>query len=293
MSNERYCGNVLLQKTYREDCISKKVKRNRGEVDKYLIVNNHVPIISEDVFKRTQREIARRNGLRKTSMKSKTEQGKYSGRFALTELLVCGECGSPYKRITWKKQGENQKVWRCKSRAENGTKYCKDSITLDEQKLHEAICRGLSKATENRQEVLELRLSNLSFVATENEDVLEAYAVERELKDIGEQIKGNVKLMNNTQGDKNRYIENIKILSDKSVVLRKQLELTREKIAAVPCMNGNIEEIKEMLSNEQMRFAEFDDVMLRRLVEMIRVDKERQITIFLKGGLSVTETVEK
>lgn len=123
--------------------------------------------------------------------------------------------------------------------------------------------------------------------------MLEAYAIERELKDIGEQIKGNVKLMNNTQGDKNRYIENIKILSDKSVVLRKQLELTREKIAAVPCMNGNIEEIKEMLSNEQMRFTEFDDVMLRRLVEMIRVDKERQITIFLKGGLSVTETVEK
>ena len=58
-------------------------------------------------------------------------------------------------------------------------------------------------------------------------------------------------------------------------------------------MNGNIEEIKEMLSNEQMRFTEFDDVMLRRLVEMIRVDKERQITIFLKGGLLVTETVEK
>ena len=190
-------------------------------------------------------------------MKGKTEQGKYSGRFALTELLVCGECGSPYKRITWKIRGENRKVWRCKSRAENGNKYCKDSITLDEQKLHEAICRGLSKATENRQEVLELILSNLSFVATENEDVLEAYAIERELKDIGEQIDGNVKLMNNTQGDKNRYIENIKILSDKSVVLRKQLELTREKIAAVPCMNGNIEEIKEMLSNEQMRFTEF------------------------------------
>lgn len=293
LSNERYCGNVLLQKTYREDCISKKVKRNRGEVDKYLIVNNHIPIISEDVFKRTQREIARRNGLRKTSMKGKTEQGKYSGRFALTELLVCGECGSPYKRITWKRQGENRKVWRCKSRAENGIKYCKDSITLDEQKLHEAICRGLSKATENRQEVFELILSNLSFAVTENENMLDAYAIERELKDIGEHIRDNVKLMNNTQGDKNRYVEIIKNLSDKSVALRKQLELTRDKIAAVPCMSGCIEEIKEMLTNEQMCFKEFDDVMVRRLVEMIRVDKEGQITIFLKGGLSVTERVEK
>lgn len=185
------------------------------------------------------------------------------------------------------------KVWRCKSRAENGTKYCKDSITLDEQKLHAAICRGLSKATENRQEVLELILSNLSFAATENEDVLEAYAIEREIKEIGTQIEKNVKLMNSTQGDKNRYIENIKILSDKSVALRKQLELTREKIAAVPGINGSIEEIKEMLSNEQMHFIEFDDVIVRRLVEMIRVDKEGLITIFLKGGLSVTETVER
>lgn len=188
-----------MQKTYREDCISKKIKRNRGEVDKYLIVNNHVPIISEDIFKRTQREIARRNGLRKTSMKSKTEQGKYSGRFALTELLICGECGSPYKRITWKKHGENRKVWSCKSRAENGTKYCKDSVTFDEQKLHEAICRGLSKATENRQEVLELIISNLAFTATKNEDVLDAYAIEREIKDIATHIEENVKLMNSTQ----------------------------------------------------------------------------------------------
>lgn len=92
---------MMLQKTYIENCINKKVKKNRGEMAKYLITNNHPAIISKETFKLVQAEIARRSSKRKTSDLSITEQGKYSGKFALTEILVCGECGSPYRRKTW------------------------------------------------------------------------------------------------------------------------------------------------------------------------------------------------
>ena len=103
LTNERYCGDMLLQKTFTENCITKKVKKNRVEKTKYLIANNHTPIVSSEMFKKVQREMARRRGKRQTSDKSLTALGKYSGKFALSELLVCGDCGSPYKRITWVK----------------------------------------------------------------------------------------------------------------------------------------------------------------------------------------------
>ena len=59
----------------------------------------------------------------------------YSGKFALTDILVCGECGSPYRRKTYSRNGENKRVWRCLSRLEHGTEFCSDSITVDDETL--------------------------------------------------------------------------------------------------------------------------------------------------------------
>ena len=50
LSNERYCGDLLMQKTYTENCITKKVKKNRGEMPKYLVKNNHPAIVTQSAF---------------------------------------------------------------------------------------------------------------------------------------------------------------------------------------------------------------------------------------------------
>lgn len=95
-----------------------------------------------------------------------------------------------------------------------------------------------------------------------------------------------------TEGDKGKYVELIRQLNDKIAVLNKQLEIKREKIAANPSLKAELEDIKETLSNTEVCFSQYDDVMIRRLVGLIRVMKDRSIVIFLKGGLSITEVVE-
>lgn len=98
LMNERYVGDALLFKTFVTDPISKKVVKNNGDRPMYYIENNHPAIIPREIFNRTKAEMARRASKRKVMQKhGKTEQGKYSAKYALTELLVCGECGSPYK----------------------------------------------------------------------------------------------------------------------------------------------------------------------------------------------------
>lgn len=145
LTNEKYCGDVLLQKTYIVDPISKKVKVNRGERAKYLITNNHPAIIDRDMFKLVQMEIGKRNSKVRTSDKAITEQGKYSGKYALTDILICGECGSPYRRKAWKTKDGTRYVWRCLNRLEKGKLSTCKGKSLDEKMLQDAICRGLRK----------------------------------------------------------------------------------------------------------------------------------------------------
>ena len=65
LQNEKYAGDVLLQKTYTADFLEKKVKKNRGEVKQYYITDNHPAIIPRDIFQEVQLEIARRSSKRK------------------------------------------------------------------------------------------------------------------------------------------------------------------------------------------------------------------------------------
>ena len=99
LSNEKYCGDVLLQKTYVKDCISHKVLRNHGQLPMYLIENHHDGIVSRDTYNAVQAELARRNAKRAPGTKSApTGRSCYSVKYALTERLVCGECGTLYRR---------------------------------------------------------------------------------------------------------------------------------------------------------------------------------------------------
>lgn len=162
LQNEKYCGDVILQKTFVSDPLSKTVKKNNGELPKVYILNNHDPIVSREVFEQAQREHNRRSSKRKIAKAAITEQGKYSSKYALSELLLCGYCLTPYRRTVWTKRsadgnrrnGEKQAVWRCLKRLDYGSKYCKDAVTLDEQSLQQAIVDALKTTHGAREELL-------------------------------------------------------------------------------------------------------------------------------------------
>ncbi|MEA5011944.1 MAG: recombinase zinc beta ribbon domain-containing protein, partial [Angelakisella sp.] len=69
----------------------------------------------------------------------------YCSKYALTERLVYGECGTLYKRCTWARDGKKRVVWRCISRLDYGAKYCHDSPTIDEDKLQAAILSAMNQ----------------------------------------------------------------------------------------------------------------------------------------------------
>ena len=293
LTNERYVGDMLLQKTYIENCLTKKCKRNNGELPKYLVSNNHPAIIDRETFKLVQVEMARRGNIRKVS-ENKNANGRYSGKFALSNLLVCGECGNKYRRITWKIKGKNKKVWRCSNRVESGTTYCKRSPTIDEESIKTAIMRALRSAVVDKKEVYDLILSNIVYGITGKEDDLDLFAIDNEINDINKRIDENVALIARTEGDPTKYYDVISKMNLQIETLKSQADIIREKMKNDHTVSLEIARIKEIIEDESRTgelFNAFDDAAVKRLVEYVLVSSDKRIKVVLKGGLTLEERI--
>ena len=293
LSNEKIAGDVMFQKTYCTDCISKKKKVNRGEITRYLISNNHPAIIDRETYNLVQAELARRNNTRKKIDFGITEQGKYSSKYALSELLICGSCGSFYRRTSKVAQGKTTYYWRCIGRIEHGREYCKDSVGIEEKILHAAICRGLSKMIENSGEVLALIQSNLMYAVSGNNAALDMYAIERQMNQLKKDISDMTELAAKTEGDPERYEIELKKLFEQLVALRGQLDCAKAQAEQSDTVNAEVNRIVDILKNTEMNFSEYNDITVRRLVECIQVVGNQKIIITLKGGYQAEEELIK
>ena len=130
LSNEKYKGDAILQKTYTIDFLTKEAKKNTGEKPKYIITNSHDAIIEPSMFERAQQELARRSQLKP---KKSSRNSPFSNK------LLCGDCGSYYGHKVWRKGGrgnERYDVWYCNHRYDGETKCA--TPTLKETELKAA-----------------------------------------------------------------------------------------------------------------------------------------------------------
>ena len=290
LTNEKYMGDALLQKTYITDCITKKVKKNMGERPMYYVENNHPAIIPRETFDQVQKEMTRRSSKRKVLQKSgKTELGKYSGKYALTELLVCGECGSPYKRVTWARNGKKRIVWRCVSRLEFGTKYCHNSQTLDESRLHNAILAAMNEYAAIRQEVCP---DVLAMVEEAKRAMSQAGAMLLELKkrmDAVSQEQSDVLdrlLANMADAELNARM---KALTDEKEVLKAQILKVQQKEVSMAEQAAKRQQMWDNLKECSAGYTEFDDEFVRQIIQKITVEDAETIHVHFRDSDVVLE----
>ncbi len=292
LMNERYCGDLMLQKTFTENCITKKVKINRGEVDRYFIDNNHPAIISKLIYKKAQMELSKRSTPRKVSSKGSSQQGKYSGKYAFSEILVCGECGSPFRRKTWVYKQNKRIVWRCLSRIENGTKFCKDSVSVDEEELQNAVIRALSNGVNASEEVAQMCKANLAYVTTGKDEALDVFAIQNQLNEIEKQMDETVALKKRSSGDGKNFEEVMNLLSAQTEILLSELEVLQNKIINEDDVSEEVLELKGIIEERESMFQQYDEVLVRRTIEHIRIMKDGELLILLKGGRLLKDKVK-
>jgi len=153
LQNEKYIGDLLLQKTYITDHITKASRKNNGELPQYFIQDDHEPIISREMFEAVQVEHARRLA-KYASPKGETSE--------LTSLIRCGICGHNYRR----KRAAVRRLWCCSTYNKRGKKYCA-SNSIPETTLKDACSQVLglaeydAESVANRIEHIEAMPGNL------------------------------------------------------------------------------------------------------------------------------------
>lgn len=292
LKNEKYVGDALLQKTFTVDCISKKVQKNNGERPMYLVTNHHDPIIDRDTFNRVQQELARRTSKRKISDKTITEQGKYSSKYALSELLICGHCGTPYRRCTWTSCGRKQIVWRCISRLEHGKKYCTDSPTIHEEPLQRAILSAVNEYLDCREEIAKILKANIGSVL-ECQGQQKIINLENRLKELDKARNDIISLITSGGCDEDKMdSEFAKIYAEEQSVNEQFAEL-KKKAEISADTQDKIDRAMEMIEHEKFEIEVFDNVIIRKLIDCIKVLSKTEILIIFKGGIEVKAIIEQ
>ena len=292
LRNEKYAGDALMQKTFTVDCITHKVMKNNGERPMYLVTDHHSPIVDRDTFNRVQQELARRNSKRKISDKTITEQGKYSSKYALSELLICGSCGTPYRRQIWKSNGNRYAVWRCISRLEHGKRYCTNSPTLKETVLEKAILNAVNEYFSCRDEIAEILKANIGSVL-EYQGQDEIISIENRLKEIDRSRNDLIGLIASGGCDEDKLDGEFEKLYMEEQSLKEQKEDLKEKMRLSADTQDKIDSAMDMIKDESLKLEFFDNVIIRKLVECIKVISKTELLIIFKGGVEVKAEITK
>ncbi len=286
LTNEKYKGDALLQKTYIVDCISKKSKKNNGELPMYYVENNHPAIIERSIFDKVQEEISRRNSKRKVKQKgTKTELGKYSSKYALSELLFCGNCGTPYRRVTWTNRGKKKVVWRCISRLDFGTKYCKDSPSLEESALQNAIAEAITqKAKSECADVSRLQMHMQIYY--DRQDASSIIAKKNRLNELKQSIEGLTNIDNEAaqNGDFDSQFEQ---LYTEMYNLKDELDEIEKQQARLTKSSDTLNEVAVILEGLKNHPVEYNDQAVRQLISCIKVISKDTLHIYFKDGVKI------
>ena len=292
LSNEKYAGDALLQKTYTVDCITHKKAKNKGERAKYLVTDAHDAIVDRDTYNLVQQELARRSSMRKKSEKTVSQQGRYSGKYALTDIMVCGECGSAYRRQVWNIHGRKCPVWRCISRFDNGNRYCKQSPSIHEDKLHRAILSAINEYYDCKNVIRELLKSNVEQ-ALVGVSIKETKEIEKRLRVIDDARNDYISLIAAGTMDEEALDEQFQKLYTEEQRLNERLEQIKAENNIDSDESDRVARAQNEIDKSNCELLEYNDMLTRKLIECVRVVSKTEIQIIFKGGYEVTVPVEK
>lgn len=293
LTSEKYCGDVLLQKTFVEDCISKKVVKNTGQREQYLVQNCHEPIISRDTHNAILAEFARRNAGKSPSVKrASTGKSCYASKYALSERLVCGECGTLYRRCVWKRNGEKKEVWRCMSRLDYGTKYCHDSPTMEEKALQTAILAAINSAMSSKDVLINQITEAMAQEMERHPDSNQSLGdIERRLRELDAEFRI---LFDGMEEDESTdtYADRFHAIANEQAELKQQRAELETYIHQDGAVTDKIKTAEELMKDMSPYLTEWDESTIRQLVHTVKVISADRIEVHLTDGNVIQQNVE-
>ena len=265
--NEKYIGDALLQKTFTVDFLTKKRVKNEGHVPQYYVENSHEGIIPKELFLQAQEELHRRNNIYTGADKNKR---LYSSKYALSTITFCGDCGDIYRRVYWNIRGRKEFVWRCVTRIEQGPETCKNR-TVKEGNLYDAVMTAINK----------LLAGGDNMIRTIEENI---HAV------IGDTTEYKISKINNLLEEKQKEVislankgKDYEFLANEIDKLRDKRQILLVEDASLNSENERINELIEFIRKNKFRTLEYDDKLVRKIIQSVTVYEDHFVIAFKSG----------
>lgn len=275
LTNEKYKGDALLQKSYTVDFLTKKQKPNHGEVPMYYVENNHEGIITAEEFDAVQREIERR----------KSGNSRYSGVDILASKLVCGECGSFYSPKVWHSTDKYRRViYQCGHKYK-GEKRC-STPHLTAEGIKQIFIKAVNRLIENREELIANLETGIALISDnanlqkEHDRLKEEVVLYAELAENC--IRENARTALNQEEYKARYNS----LADQYEEAKKKLDTVEEQLTSNCKRKQMLEDFISTLKNQEP-LTEFDENLWGKLLDSMTVFGKNDVRCIFKNGQEV------
>ena len=275
LSNEKYKGDVLLQKEFTVDFLQKKMKKNEGEVPQYYVEGNHEAIISPAVFDMVQAELAKR----------KHSGSRYSGVSIFSNKIKCGDCGGWYGSKVWHSTDQYRKVvYRCNHKYKD-EKCQTPHVTEDEVKaLFIKACNEL--ISEKKEIIANAELIRKMLCITDGL-LEEKQKLEDEILVLVEMTQNLVAENARVAQDQEEYQKRYDGLVQRYETTKKEYDELVDKIEQKEAHGERMRQFIKTLKDQDGIITEFDDVLWGSMVELVTISREKRSVTF-KDGTEIT-----
>ncbi|MDU6264646.1 MAG: recombinase family protein [Anaerocolumna aminovalerica] len=267
LRNEKYIGDALLQKTYTTDFLTKTRVKNHGIVPQYYVENSHEAIIPREIFMQVQEELIRRRIVH-TSPNGKNRT--FSSNHCFAQMIICGNCGEVFRRVHWNNRGKKSVVWRCVSRLENTGLFC-DARTVAESQIEQVLVTAINQTLCDKDAFLATLQENIeTVIAHENDQTLSG--IDTQLQELQAEL---LKLASS----KADYED----VADEIYRLREEKQKVQLQNVGRDELKKRIADMGAFLREQPTAIAEYDEPLVRRLIEKVTVYEDKFAVEFKSG----------
>lgn len=267
LTNEKYVGDLLGQKSYVENPLTHKHIKNFGEKEKYYVKDHHEAIISRKVWDKAQEIYQKRS--KSMIPDGKTHNGKYSVKYPFSSKIECGICGCNYvRRMNEKrKDGTRKTYWACFNRTSN-VDNCRDSIFVNEEMLQEIFIQIYNSIIEKKHKTKDKLLNAIKETLTEKDNKNNLDKLLKEKDKLDKRLSNLIDMKLDDYDNKEAYISKEKEINDELKKINEQIE----ECKIIESTNKNISnqlKIVEKMLDTPNTIKDFNKDIFENLVEKI------------------------